>query len=165
MVKIQDEANLVTEEQDEDVEENPEVTDELQVHPVEQEEEDDEEEEMNPEVPAEETPLSCSSPETLVDPEKSEMEQSVPKLVQENEYVPEDEPEAQYKEEEAGDSKEPSFFSFSLVPVQSEPETEAEARNRVRARNRIDNDPSKIRTRVRKIQRMGSGLKVKDPRK
>jgi hypothetical protein len=87
MVNIQDEANLVTEEQDEDVEENPEVADELQVHPVEQEEEDDEEEEMNPEVPAKETLLSCSSPEeTLVDPEKSEMEQSVPKLFQENKY-------------------------------------------------------------------------------
>jgi hypothetical protein len=126
----EEEANLVTEEEDEDVEENPEVTDELQVHPVEQEEEDEEEEEMNPEVPAEETPLSCSSPEAFVDPENSEMEQSVPKLVQENEYVPEDEPEALYKEEEEEeepeDAKEASFFSSSLVPVQSEQETEAE---------------------------------------
>ncbi|GLT60790.1 hypothetical protein SLA2020_335400 [Shorea laevis] len=127
----EEEANLVMEEQDEDVEENPEqspdFTDELQEHPVEQGEQDDdddeeeEEEEMKPEVPAEETPLSCSSPEVFVDPENSEMEQTVPKLVQENEYVSEDEPEAQYKEEE-----EASFSSSSLVLVQSEEETEEE---------------------------------------
>ncbi|XP_059444113.1 uncharacterized protein LOC132176023 [Corylus avellana] len=123
------EANLVMEEQDEDVEENPEqspeVTDELQEHLVEQEE--DEEEEMNPEVPAEETPLSCSSPEALVDPENSEMEQSIPKLVQENEHILEDKPEAQYNEEqEAEDFKEARFSSSSLVSVQSEQETEGE---------------------------------------
>ena len=74
------------EEQDEDAKENPEqsseVTDELQEHLVAHEEE-----EVNPEVPAKETLLSCSSTEAFVDPENLEMEQSIPKLVQENEHI------------------------------------------------------------------------------
>jgi hypothetical protein len=78
------------EEQDEDMEENLEqsleVTNELQEHLVKHEEDEEEEEEANPEVPAEETPLSCSSIEAFVDPKKSEME-GIPKLVQENEHI------------------------------------------------------------------------------
>jgi hypothetical protein len=64
------------------VEENPKQSPE-----VNNEHEEDKEEEVNPNVPTEETPLTCSSTEAFVDPKNSEIEQSIPKLAQENEHI------------------------------------------------------------------------------
>ncbi|KAB1216545.1 hypothetical protein CJ030_MR4G002198 [Morella rubra] len=136
---LQEGGKLGREEEIGDVQENferiPGVTNELQEHPLEQEEEDNdagEEDgggglEGNHGIPTEESALSCSSPEVLIDPQSSEMEENMPKVVQEHEDVYENVPNAENEEEEeTEDDKGASFPSSSLLSILSGEESEVQ---------------------------------------